>query len=258
MVRADREQAVDRSRRWPSAATGRSTPGSARRRARLHRREQRGALGARVELGDPQRRLTAAWMSGLAMSERSISSLSGRDWNTRPPLAGNVEVLHDPLRLAAGNAGRRRGSVRLVLGEIAVGRAAGRDCVKSGPSVQAPRAKASPDDKRASEPGASVRLRHGRRAGACLAWRRENRPIAAGRTVRKSMGASSVPPTTTTASGRWTWLPIAVEKAAGSRPTQAAAQVISTGRICTAAGLGSGLPRARGRHRSADCSSSAP
>ena len=47
------------------------------------------------------------------------------------------------------------------------------------------------------------------------------------------MGASSMPPTTTMASGRWTWLPIAVEKAAGSRPTQAATQVISTGRICS-------------------------
>ena len=63
--------------------------------------------------------------------------------------------------------------------------------------------------------------------------RRENRPIAAGSTVRNSKGASSVPPTTTMASGRCTWLPIAVEKAAGSKPTQAAAQVISTGRICT-------------------------
>ena len=46
-----------------------------------------------------------------------------------------------------------------------------------------------------------------------------------------------MPPTTTMASGRWTWLPIAVEKAAGSRPTQAATQVISTGRICWLAGL---------------------
>ncbi len=42
-----------------------------------------------------------------------------------------------------------------------------------------------------------------------------------------------MPPTTTMASGRWTWLPIAVEKAAGRRPAQAATQVISTGRICS-------------------------
>ena len=52
-----------------------------------------------------------------------------------------------------------------------------------------------------------------------------------------------MPPTTTTASGRCTWLPIAVEKAAGNRPTQAAAQVISTGRICTAQ-VSAGRPRA--------------
>src|SRR5690349_1293648 len=62
--------------------------------------------------------------------------------------------------------------------------------------------------------------------------RREKAPIAAGSTVRNRQGASSMPPTTTIASGRCTWLPIAVEKAAGSRPTQAATQVIRTGRIC--------------------------
>src|SRR5262249_57573091 len=73
-------------------------------------------------------------------------------------------------------------------------------------------------------------------AGTVLGRRRENRPIAAGSTVRKRQGAASVPPTTTTASGRCTWLPMAVEKAAGSRPTQAAVPVISTGRICTPPG----------------------
>jgi hypothetical protein len=45
---------------------------------------------------------------------------------------------------------------------------------------------------------------------------RENRPIAAGRTVRKRQGAKSVSATTTTASGRWTWLPMALEKAAAA------------------------------------------
>src|SRR5476649_248283 len=64
-------------------------------------------------------------------------------------------------------------------------------------------------------------------------WRREKAPMAAGSTVRNRNGASSMPPTTTMASGRCTWLPIAVEKAAGNRPTQAAMQVISTGRICS-------------------------
>src|SRR5581483_6402269 len=61
---------------------------------------------------------------------------------------------------------------------------------------------------------------------------REKTPIRAGRTVRKSRGASSMPPTITIASGRCTWLPIAVENAAGNSPTQAATQVIRTGRIC--------------------------
>ena len=68
-------------------------------------------------------------------------------------------------------------------------------------------------------------------ASTRFTWRRENSPIAAGRTVRNSSGASRVPPTTTMASGRWTWLPIALENAAGSRPTQAAAQV--TGVVLT-------------------------
>jgi hypothetical protein len=47
--------------------------------------------------------------------------------------------------------------------------------------------------------------------------RREKKPIAAGSTVRNRIGASSMPPTTTTASGRCTWLPIAVENAAGQQ-----------------------------------------
>ena len=53
--------------------------------------------------------------------------------------------------------------------------------------------------------------------------------MMAGSTVRNSSGAGNMPPTTTMASGRWTWLPMAVEKAAGSKPTQAATQVMSTG-----------------------------
>ena len=42
------------------------------------------------------------------------------------------------------------------------------------------------------------------------------------------MGPISIPPTTTIASGRCTWLPIAVEKAAGNRPIAAENPVIKT------------------------------
>src|SRR6185436_17897017 len=73
----------------------------------------------------------------------------------------------------------------------------------------------------------------------------EKKPIAAGSTVRNRIGASNMPPTTTIASGRCTWLPIAVENAAGSRPTQAATQVIRTGRICWAQVARSACSRAR-------------
>jgi hypothetical protein len=46
----------------------------------------------------------------------------------------------------------------------------------------------------------------------------------------------NIPPTTTVASGRWTWLPMPVETAAGNNPIQAESAVISIGRIrCEAA-----------------------
>ena len=80
--------------------------------------------------------------------------------------------------------------------------------------------------------GPSVRLATPAVGTVAAPWAREQAD-GGGQHVRNSKGASSVPPTTTMASGRWTWLPIAVEKAAGNRPTQAAAQVISTGRIRT-------------------------
>ena len=70
--------------------------------------------------------------------------------------------------------------------------------------------------------------------------RREKAPIAAGSTVRNSSGASSMPPTTTMASGRCTCDPMAVEKAAGNRPAQAATQVISTGPHLQLTGLAQG------------------
>jgi hypothetical protein len=50
------------------------------------------------------------------------------------------------------------------------------------------------------------------------------------------IGPKNIPPTTTVASGRCTWLPMPVEIAAGSKPMQADRAVISIGRIrCEAA-----------------------
>ena len=57
----------------------------------------------------------------------------------------------------------------------------------------------------------------------------ENFKISTGSTSRIRIGASSMPPTTTNASGRCTCEPMPVEKAAGSKPTQATMQVITTG-----------------------------
>jgi len=54
---------------------------------------------------------------------------------------------------------------------------------------------------------------------------------SAGTTTSNMIGPISMPPTTTVASGRCTWLPIAVDMAAGNRPMQADMAVISIGRI---------------------------
>ena len=74
-------------------------------------------------------------------------------------------------------------------------------------------------------------------AGSVALWfaqsirvRLENTSIRTGRMMSTRMGVSKMPPTTTRASGRWTCAPIAVDRAAGSNPTQAAMQVIMTGR----------------------------
>ena len=45
------------------------------------------------------------------------------------------------------------------------------------------------------------------------------------------IGPKSMPPTTTVASGRCTWLPIPVENAAGTKPIQADNAVMSMGRM---------------------------
>ena len=49
--------------------------------------------------------------------------------------------------------------------------------------------------------------------------------------TRIRIGASIIPPTTTTASGFWTCDPMPDDIAAGKRPTPAMMQVIRTGRI---------------------------
>ena len=46
-----------------------------------------------------------------------------------------------------------------------------------------------------------------------------------------SSGASVIPPTTTSASGFCTWLPIPVDSAAGNKPIAATRQVITTGLV---------------------------
>ena len=58
------------------------------------------------------------------------------------------------------------------------------------------------------------------------------RVCSAGTMMSSRIGPMSMPPTTTVASGRWTWLPIPVEIAAGSRPMQADSAIIMIGRIC--------------------------
>ncbi len=63
-------------------------------------------------------------------------------------------------------------------------------------------------------------------------WRKHN-AINAGSVIRMSSGASAMPPTTTTASGFCTCDPMPEDSAAGSSPTPAMTQVISTGRICS-------------------------
>ena len=52
-----------------------------------------------------------------------------------------------------------------------------------------------------------------------------------GRTASPRTVDEMMPPMTTVASGRCTWLPMPVETAAGSSPIQADSAVISMGRI---------------------------
>jgi hypothetical protein len=58
---------------------------------------------------------------------------------------------------------------------------------------------------------------------------------SAGTTTSTMIGPIKSPPTTTVASGRCTWLPMAAEIAAGNKPMQADIAVISIGRICRVA-----------------------
>src|SRR5882672_3842181 len=62
--------------------------------------------------------------------------------------------------------------------------------------------------------------------------RREKNEISTGSVTRITTGASIMPVTTTTASGFCTCEPMPSDSAAGSRPTPATTQVISTGRSC--------------------------
>jgi RNA-directed DNA polymerase len=72
--------------------------------------------------------------------------------------------------------------------------------------------------------------------GSGSSVRSRNIVCRAGTTSSMMIGPMSMPPTTTVASGRCTWLPMPEEIAAGSKPMQADSAVISIGRIrCSAA-----------------------
>ena len=64
-----------------------------------------------------------------------------------------------------------------------------------------------------------------------------NNICSAGTTTSNMMGPINMPPTTTVASGRCTWLPIPVEIADGNRPMQADSAIIKIGRICCSTAL---------------------
>src|ERR1700704_2654674 len=72
---------------------------------------------------------------------------------------------------------------------------------------------------------------------------RENSEISTGSVIRITIGASIMPPTTTTASGFCTCDPMPDDIAAGRRPTPAMMQVIITGRICSSPVRGTAVVR---------------
>ena len=129
-------------------------------------------------------------------SARSIRPLSCGDWNTPHHWPGMSRPCTmrcasppgmpagDEIRSAGRRAGRRSALRRDRAAEVGPERAAGQR-------------------RRGSRQSVPTRRTHqcaSATAGAAAAsprWRRENRPIAAGSTVRNSSGAISVPPTTT-------------------------------------------------------------
>ncbi len=93
---------------------------------------------------------------------------------------------------------------------------------------------------RALAPYAQISARSGSSScitgGADSSLHSRNSVWSAGTTTSMMMGPTSMPPTTTVASGFCTWLPMPLEIAAGSRPMQADSAVISIGRMrCSAA-----------------------
>ena len=165
-----------------------------------------------------------------------------------PPIARDVTAAEEALRRAARHR-RRRGPGGQRARRIAIGSRRVRSHWKSGPTRTAPQRRANGGQRRRSLAAACFIGRPTRRCGPLVrrkrynfrsgsssstqTRRRENRSISTGNTKRIRNGASRIPPTTTSANGFCTCDPIPVEMAAGSRPTQAATQVIATGRICT-------------------------
>src|SRR5271157_4517042 len=156
----------------------------------------------------------------------------------RPPLPWDIEALHEALGFAAndiGLRGLRRQRFRCVtldrrgvrLPEVWSDRATGGDH-EAGEGENGSRAVSDRSGHLCYFMGWGSGSAGEISSAGCR--RRENRSIRTGRMIRMRTGASRMPPTTTRASGFWTYEPMPVEMAAGNRPTQAATQVIMTGR----------------------------
>ena len=83
-------------------------------------REERGALGPGIELGDLERRGGGVDV-GIGPQRRLDQAVELGRLEDPPPLTRNVEALHDALRLAAGDFGIDKLARRLLLREIGVG-----------------------------------------------------------------------------------------------------------------------------------------
>ena len=196
----------------------------------------------------------AARISGLATSAPSIRLLSGRDWNTPhhwPGIRGFARFrCASPPGMPAAHE-----LVRLVFGEIAVGSR------RVGTAEVGPEGAGAPGRRRPGGEGLPAMcrrisaLRHGgarRRLPDLAAREQADRRRQDGRKGQAPAACRRRPRRRAVAAPGCR---SPVEKAAGSRPTQAATQVIRTGRICSKAGLEQRRRARAARLRPAGCSS---